>query len=169
MHPVSRAPSCGPHVRITAQDVSSLFAEFHLIEMITAYPFPNNITLPCDLDDRVIDEGFVADLRIRQVFMRKNQKTFLLISGILIVFLAIFASSIQSSQAQAPHSYWAMQNDLYIDGLDYYSGYGDLDAGDHIYGYIETASQYDAVDFFICNVENYNLWKDGYTASYKHQ
>jgi len=42
------------HIGIAAHYVFGFFTELHLTKMITAYPFPHNLTIPCHFNYGII-------------------------------------------------------------------------------------------------------------------
>jgi len=72
MHPVRTSSIFFP-IRKAVQCVFGFLAETQLIEMVTAQPFPDDLSFPGHLDYVVILKKFVGYLGIPHIFMGKDQ------------------------------------------------------------------------------------------------
>ena len=105
--------------------------------------------------------------------MRNKNTTKIIMGLILMMFCASFfyfqfAPTSKAAKNQELHDYWANQNNVVIAGYGYYYVYANLFPYDSIYGLIETSGTSDAINFFICDSTNFDLYDNGFTASVQH-
>lgn len=71
VHPVAHI--AGDHVGVAGHGVAGFFAEGKIVEVFATDPFPNDVALPVDFDDGVVDEGFFADGGVGDVFVTQDE------------------------------------------------------------------------------------------------
>ena len=71
VHPVAHI--AGDHVGVAGHGVAGFFTEGEIVEVFAADPFPNDVTLPIDFDDGVVDEGFFADGGVGHIFVAQDE------------------------------------------------------------------------------------------------
>ena len=60
------------NIGVAVQCIQRLGIESEFIEVLAAYPFPEDVAVPVDLDDRVVQQLFIRDILIVKVFVAKN-------------------------------------------------------------------------------------------------
>jgi len=71
VHPVAHV--AGDHVGVASHGVAGFFTEGEVVEVFAANPFPNDVALPIDFDDGVVDEGFFADGGVGHIFVAQDE------------------------------------------------------------------------------------------------
>ena len=91
---------------------------------------------------------------------------------IILFFMIVLLNSLNfgSNNPTSPQlksasdNYEISDTDLRIDASYYYYYWWDLSSGSEILIYFETATEYQGLDFFICDQENFDLWTGGNSA-----
>lgn len=71
VHPIPDIAS--HHVGVSMHGISRFFAEAKIVEVFAAYPFPDDVPLPIDFDDGVIDKGLFGNCGVGDVFVTKDK------------------------------------------------------------------------------------------------